>query len=189
MIGSGRLWTAEKDGHMEIAIYTTPTCPYCRMLKEFLSQKGIAFRDHDVTQDRAAAEEVMKRTGQSAVPVTVIDGQTIVGFDRTRLEQALAQSHHQRQRPAFGAAIADAGKITARMGAPVTLGAYVGSVRPGSVAERVGLVKGDIITELNLRPIANASDLESALSRLESGGHFTLVFLRGNKTLKAEGTF
>lgn len=173
---------------MEISVYTTPTCPYCRMLKEFLSAKGIPFKEYDVTRDRAAAEDIARRTGQTAVPVTIIDGQTIVGFDGVRLEQALAQVH-QSQRPAFGAAIADASKITARLGLPVTLGAYVGNVRPGSIAERAGLMKGDIVTELNMRPIANAGDLEFALSNLQSGSRFSLVILRGNKTLKTEGTF
>ncbi|MBI4289057.1 MAG: PDZ domain-containing protein [Chloroflexi bacterium] len=174
---------------MEIAIYTTPTCPYCRMLKDLLSEKGIPFREYDVSRDRAAAEDIAKRTGQTAVPVTVIDGQTIIGFDRVRLEQALAERQQHVPRPAFGATIADASKITARLGSPVTFGAYVGSVRPGSVAGRAGLMKGDIVTELNMRPIANASDLEAALSKLDSGSHFWLVFLRGNKTVKTEGTF
>ena len=172
---------------MEITIYTTPTCPYCRMLKEFLSQKGIPFKENDVARDRAAAEDLMKRTGQTAVPVTIIDGQTIIGFDRARLEQALAQ-RQQRQRPIFGAAIADAVKLAARQGSATTPGAYVGNVKPGSVAEWVGLTRGDIITELNTLPITSAGDLESALSKLDSGSHFWLVFRRGDKTFKAEGT-
>lgn len=176
-----------KDNQMDITIYTTPTCPYCRQLKEFMAQKGIPYKEHDVTQDRAAAAEIARRTGQTAVPVIIIDGQTIIGFDRPRLEQALAQ-RQQKQRPLFGASIADASKITTQKGLPITLGAYIGSVRSGSVAERVGLMPGDIITELNMRPIANASTLEAALSKLENGSHISLVFLRGNKTMKTEGT-
>jgi len=62
-------------------------------------------------------------------------------------------------------------------------------VRPGSVAERIGLASGDIITELNLQRIANADDLERALSRLAKGSRFSVVFLRGNQTLTREGTF
>ena len=112
----------------------------------------------------------------------------MIGFDRGRLDQLLTQSQ-KRQRPSFGAAIADASKITAKQGSGIILGAYVGSVRSGSVAERIGLVPGDIITKLNLRHIANASDLEYAIANLNDGSHFSLSFIRGNKTMTSEGIF
>ena len=48
---------------------------------------------------------------------------------------------------------------------------------------------GDIITELNMKRIANAGDLEHALSSLNNGSRFSLVFLRGNKTMTTEGIF
>ena len=66
-------------------------------------------------------------------------------------------------------------------------GAYVGRTRPGSIAERAGLLPGDIITELNMKRIANAGDLEDALSNLSSGSRFSLVFLRDNHEMTAEG--
>ncbi|MBA7663720.1 hypothetical protein ES703_71767 [subsurface metagenome] len=157
------------------------------MVKEFLSQKGIGFKEHDVSRDRAAAQELVDRTDQMGVPVTVIDGKIIIGFDRARLEQAL-NMEQQRERPSFGAAIADASKITARQGLGITLGAYVGNVRPGSVAQRVGLVPGDIIIEINMQRVATADDLEQALSKISGGGRISLVFLRGNKTFTTEGT-
>jgi len=121
------------------------------------------------------------------VPVTVIDGQIIIGFDRERLEQAL-KMEQQRERHSFGAAIADASKITARQGLGITLGAYVGNVRPGSVAQMVGLVPGDIIIEINMQHVAIADDLEQALLKISNGGRISLVFLRGNKTFTTEGT-
>lgn len=173
---------------MAIIVYTTPTCPYCHMVKEFLSQKGISFEERDVARNPSYAQELMSTTGQMGVPVTVIDGQVVVGFDRGRLEQLTAQAQ-TKGRPSFGASIADAGRITAREGLGVTLGAYIGSVRRGSVAARIGLAPGDIITELNLRPIANAGDLEDALSNLGKGSRVSLVFLRGNKTITTEGIF
>jgi S1-C subfamily serine protease len=71
----------------------------------------------------------------------------------------------------------------------IVLGAYVGRVRPGSIAERIGLAPGDVITELNMKPIANANDLEEALSTLSSGSRFSLVFLRNNETMTTEGMF
>jgi glutaredoxin 3 len=173
---------------MAIIVYTTPTCPYCHMVKEFLSQKGISFEERDVAANASYAQELMSTTGQMGVPVTVIDGQAVVGFDRARLEQLTAQTQ-TKGRPSFGASIADAGKITAREGSGVTLGAYIGGVRRGSAAERIGLAPGDIITELNMRPIANAGDLEGALSNLSKGSRLSLVFLRGNKTITTEGVF
>ncbi len=155
------------------------------MVKEFLSQKGVPFKDQDVSRDRAAAQEMIKKTGQVAVPVISIDGENVIGFDRERLEQLLSQQ--PQQRPSFGASIADASKITSRQGAVVTFGAYVGGVRTGSAAERMGLKQGDIITEMNMQNIAKASDLESIISRLNQGSRISVVFLRGNQTLRAEG--
>jgi len=158
------------------------------MVKEFLSQRGVGFEERDVSRDASYAQELMSTTGQMGVPVTIINGQTVVGFDRARLEQVLAQKQ-AGQRPSFGASIADAGKITAQQGSGTTLGAYIGKVRPGSLAERMGLAPGDIITELNMRRIANASDLEQALAGLNKGSRFSLILLRGNKTMTTEGVF
>jgi glutaredoxin 3 len=169
-------------------VYTTPTCPYCTMVKQFLSQRGIGFEERDASRNPSYAQELMRNTGQMGVPVTIIDGEIVVGFDRERLEQLTAQTQTGR-RPSFGASIADASKITARQGSGITLGAYIGSVRQGSVAERAGLAPGDIVTELNMRHIANADDLEDALSNLSSGSRFSLVFLRGNETMTTEGVF
>ena len=158
------------------------------MVKEFLSQRGIGFDERDVSLDQSAAQELVRNTGQMGVPVTVIDGQSVVGFDRARLEQLLAQSQGGG-RPSFGASIADASKITAKQGSGVTLGAFIGKVRPSSVAQRIGLAAGDIITEFNLQRIANAGDLEHALANLNKGSRFSLVFLRGNKTMTTEGVY
>jgi glutaredoxin 3 len=173
---------------VDVIVYTSPTCPYCKMVKEFLSQKGIGFQERDVSRNPAYAQELVNNTGQMGVPVTIINQQVVIGFDRPRLEQLLA-STPGGQRPSFGASIADASKITAKQGSGITLGAYVGRVRPGSVAERLRLASGDIIIELNMKNIANASDLERALSGLSKGSRLSLVFLRGNKKLASEGIY
>jgi glutaredoxin 3 len=173
---------------MNVIVYTSPTCPYCTMVKEFLSQRGIGFQERDVSRDPSYAQELVSSTGQMGVPVTIIDGQVVVGFDRARLEQLTAQ-RQAGQRPAFGASIADASRVAATRALGIILGAYVGRVRPGSVAERIGLTPGDVVTELNMKPIANAGDLEDALSSLNSGSRFSLVFLRGNITMTTEGIF
>ena len=158
------------------------------MVKEFLSQKGVSFEERDVSRDPSYAQELVNSTGQMGVPVTVINGQIVVGFDRGRLEQLTSQTR-TGQRPRFGASIADSGKMAAARALGIVLGAYVGRVRAGSIAEKIGLAPGDVITELNMKPIANAGDLEDALSTLDSGSRFSVVFLRGNETMTTEGIF
>lgn len=76
-----------------VTMYTTPTCAYCKMTKEFFNEHGIAYAEKDVSQDQSAAQEMIEKSGQMGVPVTVIsDGgndEIIVGFDRARLSAAL----------------------------------------------------------------------------------------------------
>ena len=156
-------------------------------MKEFLSQKGVSFTEHDVSRDQNAAQEMVNRTGQMGVPVTVIDGQAIVGFDQAQLEQALSRGGSTK--PSFGASIADASKITAQQSTGITLGAYVGKVRPGSVAERLGLQQRDIITEVNMQRIANADDLERVLGNISKGSRLAVTALRGSETIGLEGIF
>lgn len=158
------------------------------MVKEFLSQRGIGFQERDVSRNQAYAQELVKNTGQMGVPVTIINQQAVVGFDRARLEQLITKTQ-EGQHPSFGASIADASKITAKQGSGIILGAYVGRVRSGTAAERLGLIPGDIIIELNMKNIANASALESALSELSRGSRLSLVFLRGNKKMATQGIY
>ena len=132
------------------------------------------------------AQELFQSSGQMGVPVTIIDGQIVIGFDRGRLEQILNQNQTKR-RSSFGASIADASKITAKQGTGTIPGAYVGRVRTDSTAEKIGLTSGDIIIEFNMIIIANAVDLEHALSNMNSGSRFSLTFLRGNNKMTAEG--
>ena len=73
----------------KVLIYTTPSCVYCRMAKQFLKDKGVAYVEHDVTADPAKAQEMIDKSGQMGVPVIEIDGQVIVGFDRTEMEELL----------------------------------------------------------------------------------------------------
>jgi glutaredoxin 3 len=155
-------------------------------VKEFLSRKGLSYEERDVSANDSYAEELVRNTGQMGVPVTIIDGQMVVGFDRPKLEGLLGQTAKQPG-ASLGASVADASKITAEQGATMTFGAYVGQVRPGSVAEGLGLVSGDIIIEFNMRRIVKARDLEEALAAMGKGSRFSLVFLRGGDTKKADG--
>lgn len=78
---------------MNIKVYSTKTCPYCKLTKEFLDEKGIAFTDIDVAEDPAAANEMVKKSGQMGVPVIDIDGTIIVGWNKGALEEAMSKAH------------------------------------------------------------------------------------------------
>lgn len=170
---------------MNVVVYSNPTCGYCHQVKGFLSQRGIKFTERDVSIDSNAAAEMVRKSGQQGVPVIIIDDQVIVGFDRPRLEQLLAAAG-SKQRPGFGLQIADASKITRKQGGIPIFGAFVGGVRAGSPAEKAGLQKGDVVTEINLHPIRNADNLEQALSHLSPGSRVSIVFLRGEGQFKSE---
>lgn len=72
-----------------VRIFSTPTCPYCVTLKDFLEEHGIEFEDIDVSKDKKALEEMIQRSGQMGVPVVDIDGQIIVGFDKEKISGLL----------------------------------------------------------------------------------------------------
>jgi len=73
----------------KIVIYSTPTCPACNMAKSYFLERGLEFEDHDVSRDIDRAREMVKATGQRAVPVIMIDGRPIVGFRRKMIEDML----------------------------------------------------------------------------------------------------
>lgn len=72
-----------------ITIYTTPTCIYCKMTKEFFKSHNVAYTEKDVAGDAVAREEMVQKSGQMGVPVIDIDGEIIVGFDKDRLSELL----------------------------------------------------------------------------------------------------
>ncbi len=69
----------------KITIYSTPSCPYCFTLKEFLKENNIDFEDKDISKDKSAREEMIKKSGQMGVPVVNIDGKIVIGFDREKI--------------------------------------------------------------------------------------------------------
>ena len=171
---------------MKVDIYSSPAWPHCQTLKEFLSRKGIPYQDHDVSSDPLAAQEAVRLTRQNNVPVTVIDGHTVVGFDQPRLEQLIAQAE-AAARPKFGAGIANVGKA-GRKGVPIIFGAYVGRIGTGSIAERVGLAIGDIIIQMNNKQISDTADLEHFMASIKQGDKLSVVFIRGTVVNTVEVT-
>lgn len=70
----------------ELTVYTTPSCPWCHKVKEFLSEKGVSYTEVDVSADYQAAQKMMDITGQRSVPVIAKGDQYVVGFDQNRIE-------------------------------------------------------------------------------------------------------
>lgn len=75
--------------NMKIKVFSTPSCPYCITLKEFLKEHNIEFEDIDVSQDKAASDEMIEKSGQMGVPVIEIDKEIIVGFDKEKITKLL----------------------------------------------------------------------------------------------------
>jgi len=79
---------------MQVKIYSTPVCPYCNLLKDYLKSKNIVFEEIDVSQDQAAGKEMVAKSGQMGVPVSIITtGQdkeeVIIGFDKAKINEIL----------------------------------------------------------------------------------------------------
>lgn len=161
---------------MGIKVYSTPTCGYCHQAKAFLKERGIQFTDVDVSRDRAAAREVVELTGQMGVPVIVVDGEVIIGFDRSRLEMLIAQGS-ATGRVKFGVKIANARNMP---------GALVGVVGSGGLGSKAGLASGDVVTEISGRPVRNAGDMEQVLGSIRAGDIVTVKFNRSGMERKSE---
>jgi len=72
-----------------VKIYSTPTCPYCIRVKQFLKDNNIAYEDYDVSLDQTKADEMVAKSGQIGVPTIDIEGEMIVGFDKERIKKIL----------------------------------------------------------------------------------------------------
>jgi glutaredoxin 3 len=75
-----------------VRLYSTPSCPYCRMAKDFLEEEDVDFTAIDVSEDEKAAQEMVDKSGQLGVPVMELDNVIIVGFDRGAYRKALVDA-------------------------------------------------------------------------------------------------
>ncbi len=71
-----------------VVVYTSNTCPYCTLAKDYLEEKGVSYTEKNVQTDKTARQELMNM-GHMGVPVVVIDGEEIVGFDKDKIESLL----------------------------------------------------------------------------------------------------
>ena len=72
-----------------VTIYSTPSCHFCHMAKEFFKEKNIAYTEYDVAGNAEKRKEMIEKSGQMGVPVIVIGDELIVGFDRPKITQLL----------------------------------------------------------------------------------------------------
>jgi S1-C subfamily serine protease len=136
----------------------------------------VPFVDRDVSIDRVAGQEMVRRSGQMGVPVITVGDEVIVGFDRRRLEQALVRAGTapaSGEGPKLGLRVRDVGGAV-----------EVGGARPGTLGGRAGVQAGDVVESLNGQPIRSVADLERAAGSLVSGHNAEIVVRRGGRSLR-----
>jgi glutaredoxin-like YruB-family protein len=74
-----------------VTVFSTPTCPYCYMVKDYLRSKNVEFEDIDVARNQEQAIAMVQRSGQMGVPQIWIDDEVVVGFNTARIDQLLSQ--------------------------------------------------------------------------------------------------
>jgi len=82
--------TGKKGTNHRVIVYSGPGCPACGTAKTYLRQRGIFFREIDISRDQHAAERLIQRSGQRAVPQIDIDGHLIVGFDKAKIDRIIS---------------------------------------------------------------------------------------------------
>lgn len=70
-------------------IYSTPTCTYCHLVKQFFTENKVDYEERDVTKDQRYMQELLQKSGQLGVPVIDANGHIVVGFNREALKRAL----------------------------------------------------------------------------------------------------
>ena len=73
----------------KVKIYGLPTCPFCKKAQKYFKDKGIDFKYLDVSTDPKLADEMIRKSGQKSVPVIEVNGEIIVGFDKTKIDALL----------------------------------------------------------------------------------------------------
>jgi glutaredoxin 3 len=172
---------------MSVVIYTTPTCGFCHQVKAYLNRRGVPFVEHDVSRDPQAAAEMVRVSGQQGVPVTVIDGQMVLGANMPLIDQLLARRAAQPLK--LGVAIADAERIAAKKGTQLPAGAYVGRVNPGSAAALAGICVGDVIVRLAGQPVRSEGDVHRCVAGLRHGQAVDLLAWRNGTTIGMQVQF
>lgn len=82
---------SETTDQKKVTVYSTTWCAFCSTEKQWLDKLGVEYNEKDIEEDKAAHDELMAKLGGNfqGVPVTDIDGEIVLGFDRPKLQKAL----------------------------------------------------------------------------------------------------
>jgi len=75
----------------DIKVYSTMTCPWCRKAKDYFKENNIQYQDINVSDNKDKLQEMITLSGQRGVPVIVVDGSVIIGFNQSKIEKLLAE--------------------------------------------------------------------------------------------------
>lgn len=82
----------DNSAQKQVTVYSTPTCHFCHMAKDFFTENKIAFTDYNVATDLEKRKEMIDRSGQMGVPVIFIGDEMIIGFDEDHIRHSLGMS-------------------------------------------------------------------------------------------------
>jgi glutaredoxin 3 len=161
----------------EVTIYTTPTCTYCAAAKRWFKEHGVGYTEYDVSRDAMRAAEMVRLTGQQAVPVIRVGGQVMVGFDPLQLARLIPASANGNGRPAEAGERVSLGMAAqslttekaAELGLPAAFGVVVGPVRPGGPADAAGIREGDVLLGLGSYTLQNLPQLQRVAAAKRPG--------------------
>jgi glutaredoxin len=183
----------------EVVIYSTPTCVPCDQAKRWFQDHGVAYTEHDVTRDPVRAAELVRLTGQNAVPVIRVGQQVLVGFDPLQLAklipldgdgQAAAGGNGSAGKVSLGmAAQSLTAEKAAEAGLPAPFGVVVGSVRPGGPGDAAGIQEGDILIGVGSYTLQNLAQLQSLVAAKQPGDSLTLRVWRQGQEQERTITF
>src|SRR5688572_1399850 len=74
------------DAQLPVTVYTSPTCGFCHMAMDYLTEKGVHFTEKDISTDQEALQFVLEKIGQAVTPIITIGDQNVVGFDRPKID-------------------------------------------------------------------------------------------------------
>ena len=93
---SAALAEAHRLHQPRVLVFTTQTCPWCVRVKQYLRERQVQFKEIDVSRNASAARDLVRKTGQTGVPVVEIDGKPIVGFDRGKIDKLFGLDGQKR---------------------------------------------------------------------------------------------
>ncbi len=80
-----------------IVVFSTPTCSWCRKVKDYLNKNGLIYKDIDVSRDLAAQRDMIRKSGQQGVPQLWINNNPVVGFDREKIDRLLGLKNQSKE--------------------------------------------------------------------------------------------